>query len=87
MFDTGQLAPTSSKERLRWRDPRLTFIWLRADGRVVVASTTADKLNAVRSCGLDDCVLAARQVQFPHRVDVMVVDDLAKARRALAGED
>ena len=87
MLDTTGLTPTSSKQKLPWREPALTFLWLRADGPIVSAYKIEDKLDVVASCGPDDHVLALRQVQFPRRQEVMVVDDLEQARRALTGDE
>lgn len=85
MFDTSGLTPTSTKRTIRWRDTALTFVWLRADGRVVVAFNIADKLEAVQSCGREDRILAVRSVKFPAHQEVLVVDDLDAARDALEG--
>jgi hypothetical protein len=82
MFDVSQLARTSAKSKLPWREPRMTFIWLRADGPIVAAHTVDEKRRMIAACAEADCVLAVRQVQYPVRQEVMVIDDLAEARRA-----
>jgi hypothetical protein len=84
MLDTSQLARTSSKRGLRWRDPALTFIWLREGDPIVAAHKIEDKRAALSSCAAEDRILAVRQVRYPLRVEVMVIDDLSEARRALA---
>jgi hypothetical protein len=76
--------PTSTKANLRWRDTSLTFVCLRRDGALEVAHTVADKAALITAVGPEDCVLAVRQVQYPTRQEVMVVDDLAAPREALA---
>lgn len=82
-FDTSNLAPTSSKVRLRWRDTSLTFIRLGADGVLEVAHTIVGKALMLEALQRGDCLLAVRQVQYPTRQEVMVVDDVARARQAL----
>lgn len=84
-FDTTELTPTSDKRGLRWRDTALTLIWLRDRGPITVAHTIADKLEAVTECGKKDRILAVRQVQYPMRQEVMVVDNLAEVEAMLRG--
>jgi hypothetical protein len=86
MFDTTQLTSTSSKRGLRWRDPSLTFIWLRADGPIVSAYTVADKSHVLDSCAENDRILAVRRLTFPTHQEVMVIDDLGEVRRSLDGD-
>jgi hypothetical protein len=83
MLDTTQLARTSEKRNLRWRDTKLTLIWLRRSGPVVVAHTVADKRMMLSEAADGDDVLAVRQVQYPTRQEVMVIDDRASVREAL----
>lgn len=87
MFDTTQLTRTTSKKNLKWRDPSLTFIWLRANGPIVAAHIIADKIHLLTSCGDDDAVLAVRKVGYPTHQEVMVVDDMSAALLTLRGDD
>jgi hypothetical protein len=84
MLDTSQLTKASTKSGLRWRDTGLTFIWVREDGPIVSAHKIADKLSMIEECGADDCVLAVRQVQYPTRQQVLVIDQFDVVRRALS---
>ena len=82
-FNTSYLTPTSSKSKLKWREPKLTFILVGADGVFRSAHTTEDKLRLLDAYEEHDCLLAVRQVQFPLHQEVMVVDTLDQARLAL----
>jgi hypothetical protein len=82
-FDTSALIRTSEKRSIPWRETKLTFILLRADAPIVSAYTVADKRAMLASLLEDDQVLAVRQIQYPQHQEVMVIDDLDAARRAL----
>jgi hypothetical protein len=86
MYDVSQLTPTSQK-RLNWRDTSLTFVWLRADAPIEVACKIEHKRRVVGSCSAADRILAVRQLRYPTRQDVMAIDDLEAARRALDADD
>lgn len=83
VFDASALPRTSDKTSLRWRETTLTFVCIRADGRIETAYTLVAKTAMLQSLASDDCLLAARQVQYPTRQEVMVVDDLPSVREAL----
>jgi hypothetical protein len=76
-----KLAHRSEKRNLRWRDTSLALIWLPTDGPVVVAHTIADKRKMLWDATDADDVLAVRQVQYPTRQEVLVVDDRDSARK------
>jgi hypothetical protein len=84
MLDTDHLTKASTKSSLRWRDTGLTFIWIPEAGPIVSAHKIADKLDIVDRCSADDCVLAVRQVQYPRRQEVLVIDQLDVVRQALS---
>lgn len=54
---------------------------------MVVAHKIADKLEVLASRSPEEVVLAIRQVQYPTRQEVMVVDDVATALAALRGQE
>ncbi len=85
MFDTSSLQPASAKSNLHWRDPSLTLLWLRVDGPIEVAHLLNDKRRLLSSCGADDQILAIRQVPYPNRQQVLVIDDLDAVRGELGG--
>jgi hypothetical protein len=87
MYDISQLTPTSEKRNLNWRDTSLTFICLRAEEPTEVACTIEDKRRVVASCSAADRILAVRQLRYRTRQDVMAIDDLEAARRALDTDD
>ncbi len=84
MFDTTALPTTSSKTDLDWRKTRLGFLLLSADGPIVQAHQLADKRDLVNRCRPEDRLLAIRPMRFPDRPEVLLVDDLDAARKALA---
>lgn len=77
MFDTTQLTRSSSKMNLRWRDPSLTLILLSEKRPICVAHLIADKIDLLTDCSGEDVVLAVRQVNYPMRQEVMVVDEIS----------
>jgi hypothetical protein len=87
MYDVSQLTPTSEKPALNWRDTSLTFVWLRAKAPIEVAYKIEDKRRVVASCSAADRILVVRQVRYPTRQEVMAIDDLEAARRALDADD
>jgi hypothetical protein len=82
-FDTSRLTRTSEKRSVPWRDTKLTFIWLRAEGPIVSAYKIVDKRHVFENLRQGDQVLAVRQQQYPTHQEVMVIDDLDAARQAL----
>jgi hypothetical protein len=83
-FDTSGLPTTSSKQALPWRETRLALLLVRADGRIDQAHRLADKAALARECLPPDTLLAIRMLGYPHRPEVLVVDDVAGARAELA---
>lgn len=83
-LERAQVVRTSEKRSLPWRDTRLTFIGLLASGTILPAYTLADKRELLEAIREGDRLLAVRQVQYPPRQEVMLVDDLDQARVGLS---
>lgn len=84
MFDTNALPATSSKKILAWRETRLGFLLLQADGQIAQGHRLAEKRELLDRCGPDDRLLVIRMQQFPTRPEVSVVDYVDAARSAIA---
>jgi hypothetical protein len=84
MYDTSALSTTSSKNKLPWRETRLGFLLVGADGRITQAHTLDEKRALLNLCTANDRLLAIRMQQYPPRPEVLAVDDLDAARDALA---
>jgi len=57
---------------------------LPADRPIVQAHQLADKRILVDKCGPEDRLLAIRPMRFPDRPELLLVDDVDAARKALA---
>lgn len=83
-LDTSGLPTTSAKTALPWRETRLGLLLIRADGRIEQAHRLADKAALASAWRPQDCLLAIRMLSYPHRPEVLVVDDVEAARAGLA---
>ena len=84
IFDTSSRSTTSSRKNLPWRETRLGFRLLGADGEITQAHRLGEKRELVDRCGVADTLLVIRMQQYQARPEALVVDDLDAARNALA---
>ena len=82
VIDTNTLSRTSEKRNIPWRENRISFLLVRANGHLEQSHLLAEKRQLAAECGVDDRLLAIRMLRF--RPVVLWVDDLDEARAALA---
>jgi hypothetical protein len=83
MFDTKQLAKTSSKRDLHWRQTELTLLRVSSTGEISQAYKLDEKRSMLAGLMHEDCLLAIRTLKFPNHPEVLVVDDVSAVRSAL----
>ena len=83
MIDVSGLPKTSEKRKIPWRENRVAFLLVRADGSVEQSHLLAEKRRLVEECGERDQLLVVRMLRF--HPEVLWVDDLDAPRDALAG--
>ena len=83
MIDTTGLPRTSEKNKFPWRENRVAFLLVRADGSLEQSHLLAEKRRLLDECRVHDQLLAVRMMRF--HPEVLAVDDLESARSALVG--
>ncbi len=81
MIDTAGLPRTSEKTKFPWRENRVAFLLVRADGTLEQSHLLAGKRRLLDESGTQDQLLAVRMMRF--HPEVLAVDDLEPARSAL----
>ncbi len=64
VIDTRTLPTTSENRKIPWRENRISFLLVHADGQLEQSHLLAEKRRLADACGPDDRLLAVRRMRF-----------------------